>query len=207
MKKATSSQRKTEKPRKRRAGSKLETSKIAAATGVSRRVDPHLSREQLKYEAPVPNRELILETLDTQGVPVSDALLQKLLHVTESEQEGFDRRLSAMQRDGQIMRNRRGAICVVTKLDLITGTVQGHPDGFGFLTRDDQGTDLFLGPHEMTKVLHGDRVAARESGLDRRGRPEGKIVEVLTRANSRVVGRLHSEHGILMQERFPSVQC
>jgi len=198
MKKATSSQRKTEKPRKRRAGSKLEKSKIAADTGVSRRVDPHLSREQLKYEAPVPSRELILETLDTQGVPVSDALLQKLLHVTESEQEGFDRRLSAMQRDGQIMRNRRGAICVVTKLDLITGTVQGHPDGFGFLTRDDQGTDLFLGPHEMTKVLHGDRVAARESGLDRRGRPEGKIVEVLTRANSRVVGRLHSEHGILI---------
>ena len=86
----------------------------------------------------------------------------------------------------------------MTKLDLITGTVQGHPDGFGFLTRDDQGTDLFLGPHEMTKVLHGDRVAARESGLDRRGRPEGKIVEVLTRANSRVVGRLHSEHGILI---------
>ncbi len=198
MKKSTSSPRTADKPRKRRAGSKTSAVKTSPVSGASRRVDPHLSREQRKYEEPVPSREMILETLDAQGVPVSDATLQQLLHVTASEQEGFDRRLSAMQRDGQIMRNRRGAICVVTKLDLITGTVQGHPDGFGFLTRDDAGPDLFLGPHEMAKVLHGDRVAARESGLDRRGRPEGKIVEVLTRANLRVVGRLHSEHGVLI---------
>ncbi len=198
MKKSTPSRRKDEKPRKRRAGATLQSTKIASVPGAGRRVDPHLSREQRKYEEPVPSRELILETLNAQGVPVSDALLQKLLHVTASEQEGFERRLSAMQREGQIMRNRRDAICVVTKLDLITGAVQGHPDGFGFLTRDDKGPDLFLGPHEMAKVLHGDRVAARESGLDRRGRPEGKIVEVLTRANLRVVGRLHSEHGILI---------
>ena len=49
----------------------------------------------------------------------------------------------------------------------------------------------------MRKVLHGDRVVARISGVDRRGRPEGKIVEVLERANRRIVGRLHSEHGVL----------
>ena len=197
MKKSTTKPRAAEKPRKRRSGGKKSESAVGAAT-VPSRVDPHYSREQLKYEEPVPSRELILETLNAQGVPVSDAQLRKLLHVTDSEQEGFNRRLGAMQREGQIMRNRRDAICVVTKLDLITGTVQGHPDGFGFLTRDDKGPDLFLGPHEMAKVLHGDRVAARESGLDRRGRAEGKIVEVLTRANTRVVGRLHNEHGVLV---------
>jgi ribonuclease R len=198
MKKPTSKPRAGEKARTRRTGGSKPKVASASATGALRRVDPHLSREQLKYDEPVPSREMILATLEKQGVPVSDAQLQKLLHVTTSEQEGFDRRLSAMQREGQIMRNRRGAICVVTKLDLITGAVQGHPDGFGFLVRDDDGPDLFLGPHEMTKVLHGDRVAARESGLDRRGRPEGKIVEILTRANLRVVGRLHNEHGVLL---------
>ena len=198
MKKSTSSRRKAEKPRKSSAPAKARTTKTAVTSGAGRRDDPHFSREQRKYEAPVPSRELILETLVTQGVPVSDGQLQQLLHITPSELEGFERRLGAMQREGQIMRNRRGAICVVTKMDLITGAVQGHPDGFGFLVRDDAGPDLFLGPHEMAKVLHGDRVAARESGLDRRGRPEGKIVEVLTRANTRVVGRLHSEHGVLI---------
>ena len=76
------------------------------------------------------------------------------------------------------------------------GTVQGHPDGFGFLVPDDGGDDLFLSPREMHKVLHGDRVAARITGVDRRGRPEGEIVEVLERANREIVGRLHEERGI-----------
>ncbi|HEV8517158.1 MAG TPA: ribonuclease R [Burkholderiales bacterium] len=140
---------------------------------------------------------MILRTLEAQGVPVSGVQLAQLLGITASEQEGFERRLGAMQRDGQIIRNRRDAICVVSKLDLITGTVQGHPDGFGFVVRDGAGPDLFLGPQEMHKVLHGDRVAVREVGVDRRGRPEAKIVEVLARANHRVVGRLHSERGVL----------
>ena len=87
-----------------------------------------------------------------------------------------------MERDGEIMRNRRDAICVVAKLDLVAGSVQGHPDGFGFLMRDDGGADLVPRPHEMHKVLHGDRVLARITGVDRRGRPEGEIVEVLERA-------------------------
>lgn len=159
--------------------------------------DPFHARESSNYDEPVPSREMILETLDAQGVPVTDAQLETLLHITDSEREGFERRLTAMQRDGQIMRNRRNAICVVTKLDLITGKVQGHKDGFGFLIRDDGGPDIFLGPHEIQKILHGDRVAVRETGTDRRGRPEGKIVEVLERVNERVVGRLRNEAGIL----------
>ena len=164
--------------------------------GELRSSDPFLAREREKYDEPLPSRELVLNTLHAQGVPVSEAQLQSLLGIEPAEHESFARRLAAMQRDGQIMRNRRDAICVVTKLDLVTGVVQGHPDGFGFLIRDDGGDDMFLGPHEMHKVLHGDRVAVRAIGTDRRGRPEAKIVEVLTRANHRVVGRLRSERGV-----------
>ena len=54
-----------------------------------------------------------------------------------------------------------------------------HPDGYGFVTTDDEGPDIFLGPNEMREVLHGDRVMVRVAGMDRRGRPEGKLVEVL----------------------------
>jgi ribonuclease R len=102
-----------------------------------------------------------------------------------------------MQRDGQVMQNRRGDWLIPDKADLIRGRVEGHPDGYGFLVRDEEGPDLFLGPKEMDKALHGDRVMARIVGMDRRGRPEGKIVEVLERANHRVVGRVHNEHGVL----------
>ena len=112
----------------------------------------------------------------------------------------FDRRLSAMVREGQIIRNRKGDICVVEKLDVIKGRVLGHSDGFGFLIPDDRSGDVFLSAKEMHKVLHGDRVIVREIGVDRRGRREGVIVEVLERAITQLVGRLHSDHGILYVE-------
>jgi ribonuclease R len=159
--------------------------------------DPHFDREARRYEQPVASREFISQTLKKKGVPVAEQELERLLHVGPQDREAFTRRIAAMERDGEIMRNRRGAICVVEKLDLIRGRVQGHPDGFGFLARDDGGQDLFLGPKEMREVMHGDRVVARISGTDRRGRPEGKIVEVLERGQQRVVGRLRSEHGLL----------
>src|SRR5271154_422643 len=159
--------------------------------------DPHSVRERGKYVDPLPSREFILQTLEAQGVPVSEAQLRQLLAIKSHEHETFERRLVAMQRDGQIMRNRRNAICIMSKLNLIAGHVEGHPDGFGFLIRDDGGSDMFLGPHEMHKVLHGDRVAVREAGVDRRGRPEAKIVEVLEHTNRTVVGRLHIERGLM----------
>lgn len=158
--------------------------------------DPFLERERSRYENPLPSREHILDVLLEQGVPVSVETLAQLLSIAPDEAEHFDRRLGAMERDGQIMRNRKNAICVVEKLDLIKGRVQGHADGFGFLIRDDGGEDLFLHPGEMSKVLHGDRVVAREGGLNARGRREGHIVEVIERANLKVVGRYLDEHGI-----------
>jgi ribonuclease R len=158
--------------------------------------DPLAAREAERYEHPLPSRELILEVMVEAGVPLEEGDLARTLDIKRREHEAFARRIAAMERDGQIMRNRRGDLCVADKLDLVRGRVQGHKDGFGFLIRDDGGPDLFLDSGEMHKVLHGDRVMARISGLDRRGRPEGKIVEVLEHGQTRFVGRLHVEHGV-----------
>ena len=158
--------------------------------------DPFLEREREQYENPLPSREFVLQILTELGAPVADEELLDILRIGKDEEDLFSRRLRAMQRDGQIMRNRKRAICVVDKLDLIKGKVQGHPDGFGFLIPEDGSSDMFLSEKAMHQVLHGDIVMVRQSGEDRRGRPEAKIVEVLERANSRVVGRLYEEHGI-----------
>jgi exoribonuclease R len=108
----------------------------------------------------------------------------------------FVRRLRAMEREGQVMINRKGAVCVVDKLDLKTGRIIGHKDGFGFIKPDDGSADLFVGEREMHKVLHGDRVMFRQVGTDRRGRPEGSIIEVIERVNQSVVARLYCERGV-----------
>jgi len=144
----------------------------------------------------LPTRAAILDALKQAGVPLPPAELAREMAVDRSAREAFMGRLDAMQRDGQLLMNRKGELCVTAKLDVVSGTVQGHPDGFGFLVPDDGSADLFLNPGEMHKVLHGDRATARRSGTDRRGRPEGQIIDVLARANVNVVGRLYEERGI-----------
>lgn len=162
-----------------------------------RDLDPYLQREKERYPEPLPSREYILQILQQQGIPIAERALYKLLSITKKEQALFARRLSAMMREGQIFRNRKDDICVMEKLDLIKGKIQGHPDGFGFLIPDDGSPDLYLSAKEMHKALHGDRVLVREIGLDRRGRREAVIVEVLESCNTQLVGRLYNDHGIL----------
>jgi len=157
--------------------------------------DPFLQREREKYENPLPSREFILQLVTEAGGPLPADDLAARLDIDADESESFRRRLGAMQRDGQLVINRRDGLCLPDKIELKVGRVEGHADGFGFFIPDDKSGDMFLSEKEMHQVLHGDRVMCRERGLDRRGRKEGKIVEVLERANSRLVGRLYREHG------------
>lgn len=159
--------------------------------------DPFQEREAQKYENPIPSREFIMQLLEEQGVPLDHEQIAKALDLHDPvRREALARRLRAMERDGQLMRNRRGGYGLVSKMDLIPGRVIGHPDGFGFLVPDDGSPDLFLTAREMQAVFHGDRVVARVSGIDRRGRREGAVVEVLERNTDRVVGRYRVEGGV-----------
>jgi ribonuclease R len=173
-----------------------KTTKTDASS--ARQADPHRAREAERYENPLPSREFVLQTLADEGVPVDFPRLMQLLNITADEADAFGRRLAAMEREGQVVQNRKGDLLIPERLDLVRARVEGHPDGFGFAIPDAGGADLYLGPREMKTVLHGDRVLVRQIGVDRRGRPEGTIVEVLERVNSQVVGRLISEHGVFV---------
>jgi ribonuclease R len=159
--------------------------------------DPHRQREAKKYDNPIPSREFILETLTQHGAPLRFAELAGALDLSEeSDLVALERRLGAMERDGQLLRNRKEAYCIVNRRDLIAGRVIGHQDGFGFVRPDDGGDDLYLYPKEMKALFHGDRVVVRVSGRDRRGRLEGAVVEILERNTRTVVGRLYQESGV-----------
>ncbi|MFN9749426.1 MAG: ribonuclease R [Burkholderiales bacterium] len=77
----------------------------------------------------------------------------------------------------------------------VVGVIQGHRDGHGFLVREDQHPDLYLSPQEMRAVLHRDRVRARIVRHDRKGRPEGRVLEIIERKKSPIIGRLLHESG------------
>lgn len=160
-------------------------------------LDPEAAREAQKYENPIPSRELILQQLDERGSPASrEELIEEFGLVSDEDIEALRRRLRAMERDGQLIYTRRGTYAPVDKLDLVCGCISGHRDGFGFLIPDDKSDDLFLSPAQMRLVFDGDRCLARVSGLDRRGRREGAIVEVISRAHESIVGRYQEESGI-----------
>lgn len=151
-----------------------------------------------KYPYPIPSREEILGVLRTSETPHAANDIAEALSIKRQEREGFFKRLAAMERDGQIRLDKRGHYQLTHPSNFVAGRVQGHRDGFGFLIRDDGQDDLFLPNGEMQKVMHNDRVLARIVGYDRRGRPEGHIVEVTDRANKRIIGRLINENGALI---------
>ena len=74
--------------------------------------------------------------------------------------------------------------------------VQGHRDGHGFISRDDGGPDIYLPPNEMRAVLHKDIVKARIVRSDRKGRPEGRVLEIIERSSQPIIGRLLQESGV-----------
>ncbi len=159
--------------------------------------DPFAEREADKYPNPIPSREYIMQLLEQQGRPMLRQEIAQMLKLKdEDDLEALRRRLRAMERDGQLLFNRKREYGLISKMDLVRGRVMGHPDGFGFLIPDDGSDDLFLSGREMRVVFHGDRVLARVAGIDRRGRREGAVVEILERANTTMVGRLFIEGGV-----------
>ena len=149
-----------------------------------------------QYSYSIPSREEILGILRTAAEPQNADAIALALNVKPDEIDGLMRRLNAMERDGQIKPDRAGIYQLSNSTNFIQGRVSSHRDGYGFLVPDESGDDLFLSEKEMQKVLHGDRVQARIIGTDRRGRPEGTIVEVIARANTHVIGRLLNENGV-----------
>jgi ribonuclease R len=144
----------------------------------------------------IPSREEILAVFRDAGEALDAKALARALKVKAPAHDVLVRRLNAMERDGQLRLDISGHYALTDHSAFVAGRVSAHRDGYGFVIPDNASEDLFLNDKEMQKVLNGDRVLARVTGTDRRGRPEGTIVEVVERANTHVIGRLLNEGGV-----------
>lgn len=150
------------------------------------------------YKHPIPNPNDLIDFLEHVGKPIK---VGKILDAYGLKGQRMRTlmldRLYDMVRNGLILENRRNEFCLTAKLDLITGTVTGHRDGFGFVRRDDgEDDDVFLSAREMRALFDGDRVAVRIAGHDHRGRAQGELVEVLERGTREIAGQFIKERGI-----------
>jgi ribonuclease R len=161
--------------------------------------DPQAEREAQRYDRPIPSREAILALLEERAELLTESRIAEALGIAEEiDLEALRKRLAAMVRDGQLLLGRRGGYAPTQKLDLIAGVVLANAEGYGFLRPDEGGDDLYLSPQQMRAVMHGDRVLASVVGIDRRGRRQGAIAEVLQRRSPRLVGRVVVENGVTL---------
>lgn len=158
--------------------------------------DPHFEREKEKYENPVASREYLLSVLKSSKQPMTFLEICTAVDAPDEESRiGIQRRLRAMEREGQIQFTRQKKYQIQKQEDLIRGRIIGHRDGFGFLRPDDRSGDLYISGGQMQFFLHDDIVEARESGTDRRGRREAFINRVIEPRSEPIVGRYFVEHG------------
>jgi len=156
--------------------------------------DPEFDAEKARYQSPIPSRLFIREQLTELGQPNNlAALIDHFKMRDDDAKEGLRRRLIAMCKDGQLHQTRRSEFAPIESLDLIRGRVIGQRDGYGFLVPDDASDDLYLSAREMKQLFHGDIALAHVRGVDKRGRREGAVVQVLERNTKAVVGRFQPE--------------
>jgi ribonuclease R len=177
--------------KQRTTGAASEARKPAKRTALRRR-----SRAERPTVAPNLS-QAILEALEREGAPLTPEELAARLGLPKRERAALELALQSLLTSGALLRNRAGSVLVARRIALVAGRIEGHPDGHGFLVPDEAGPSISLSHAEMRQALHGDRATVRVAGRDARGRPAGTLVEVFPRPARRIVGRLHSEHGVL----------
>jgi ribonuclease R len=128
-----------------------------------------------------------LRKLLTNPMPMR-AILQKL-DAPVADRAGLRKRIRDLTNDGSIVRLKGATYGLPNKMNLVTGSVQGHPDGFGFVIPDDaQEADVFLSQRAFGEAMSGDRVVARVEGTRSDGKREGRVIQILERAHTTIPG-------------------
>ena len=159
--------------------------------------DPYFEREQVKYENPVASREYLLTLMQEANQALSFLDICHLANATsEVQQVGIQRRLRAMEREGQLQFNRQKKYELLAAEAILTGRVIGHRDGFGFVSFSTDEPDWYLSQGQMQQLIHGDEVEVVSKGSGRKGKTEGRVTRIITPREEPIVGRYFTEHGV-----------
>src|ERR1700687_3707322 len=116
--------------------------------------------------------------------------LLQLLRVPRDERPSFKRHLASLVASGDLIQLRGQRFGLPEKMDLHVGRLQTHPGGYGFVVPErSDGGDIYIGGPHLNEAMHGDRVVARVERIKDGGRLEGRIIRILERSNTRLVGR------------------
>ncbi len=154
--------------------------------------DPFYRSEKKRYKNPIPSREWIIQNLQAFNAPISLEQLKKRLNIKGDEAtSAFIKRLSAMVRDGQLLRNRNNDFVLVKQMGLCQGYVHYGKDRQPYLFEEDTQKKISISGYQLTELLENDYILARSISQD-----QAIIVEILSRSLTEIVGRIQSDQGV-----------
>ncbi|MBE9505150.1 MAG: ribonuclease R [Proteobacteria bacterium] len=133
--------------------------------------------------------EILKFLRDQAGRPLLVKEIQNYLGIARDERQELKRLLNGMVNSSDLVKIRGGRYGIPSKMNLVTGILQGHPDGYGFVMPGGDEKDVYVNGRKLKDAMHGDRVTARVEGTKPGGKREGSIIRVLERAHKTVVGR------------------
>ena len=121
--------------------------------------------------------------------PQSFKDLVRSFEIGKEDRDRFKKVVKVMVAEGALIKTRGGRFGLPSKMNLITGRLSCHPDGFGFVKPEEGGADVYVNARRLSGAMHGDTVAARIEGIKSGGRREGSVLRIIKRAHKTVVGR------------------
>jgi ribonuclease R len=136
----------------------------------------------------ITNQEILKFMRESVYRPLAMKELIKSFNIPSEERGSFRRLIRGLASEGEIIKIRGNRFGLPEKMNLVTGIVQGHPDGYGFVIPEDDGEDLFINPRNMREVMHGDKVICRVESAQKDKKKEGRIARILERGHKTIVG-------------------
>src|SRR5437667_2366072 len=119
--------------------------------------------------------------------------LLQVLKVPKDDRTWFKRHVKSLVASGDLIQIRGDRFGLPEKMDLYVGRLQTHPAGYGFVAPerplDSGGGDIYISNPHLNEAMHGDRVVVRIERIKEGGRAEGRVIRVLERSNTSLVGR------------------
>ena len=136
----------------------------------------------------ITNQEILKFMRESVYRPLTMKELIKNFNISSENRSSFRTLIRGLASDGEIIKIKGNRFGLPEKMNLVTGVVQGHPDGYGFVIPEDGGEDLFINPRNMREVMHGDKVICRAESAQKGGKKEGRIIRILERGHKTIVG-------------------
>jgi len=136
----------------------------------------------------ITNQEILKFMRESVYRPLTMKELIKNFNISSENRNSFRTLIRGLASDGEIIKIKGNRFGLPEKMNLVTGVVQGHPDGYGFVIPEDGGEDLFINPRSMREVMHGDKVICRAESAQKGGKKEGRIIRILERGHKTIVG-------------------